>query len=98
IHGAIQGVTVDGCRAGVHPQPRSVAERSHDFIQKARASNPRIIDGAPVGCRVPAIDAPAGQINTYVALLQIGNPAAGREAIPENHAPGSGPRTAAEYG
>jgi len=75
-----------------------VAERSHDFIQQARTSNSRFLDGAPVRRGVPAIHAPAGQVDTHVAPLQIGNPAAGREAIPPNHAPRSGPGTAAEYG
>src|ERR1019366_3217705 len=97
IHGTIQGVPVDGRRAGVHPETGSVVEGSDDLIQQARTLNSRFIDGAPIGWVIPAIDAQSGQVDAHIALCEIGDPVAGRTAIPGNHAPRSGPRCAAEY-
>src|ERR1019366_2660560 len=96
-HGAIQGVPVDGCRAGVHPEPGSVADGGYDFIQQARTLHPRVNDGAPIPRRVPAIDAPARQVDAHIAPLEIGNPVAGRAAIPADHTPRSGTRVTAEH-
>src|SRR5205814_977537 len=93
----IQGVSIDGCCAGVQPQPGSMIEGSDDFIQQYSTSNSRFIDGAPVRCCVPAIDASSGQVDAYIAPLEIVNPFARRDAIPKDHAPRSGPWTAAEH-
>jgi hypothetical protein len=62
-------------------------EGSNHLFQQERASTARFIDGAPVLCGVTAIDTSPGKVDAHVALLQLRDPGARREAIPANHAP-----------
>ena len=98
VHRAIQGVAIDGGGAGVHPKSRCGIERSDHLIQQARALDSRLVNDAPVCRGVAAIDAASGKVNANVALFEVGDPVARRNAIPGNNAPGSGPWITAQDG
>src|SRR5262249_6671347 len=63
-----------------------------------RRLNARFVDRAPLRKCVTAIDTPAGKIDTDVAAVEVGNPVAEREAVPDGRAPWGGFRDPAEYG
>src|ERR1017187_8169678 len=98
VHRTIKCVPIDSGRADVHPKPRSMVEGTEDLVQQARTSDSRLINRTPVRCCIAAIDATPSKINAQIALFEIANPVARRDAVPRNDAPRSRARITTEHG
>ena len=75
-----------------------MVEGGDDLVEDLRGKHAGVEDGAAVRGVVAAVDAAACEIDADVAVLEFGDPGARGEAIPENDAPGSWMRVAAEDG
>src|SRR5258708_32051817 len=95
VHGAVEGVAIDGGGAGVEPDGGRVIEPGYDLVEELRGEDTRVEDGAAVGGMVAAVDAAAGEIDADVGVFEFVDPGAGGEAVPWDDAPGCGMRSAA---
>src|SRR5262249_8279636 len=89
-HGAVQGVPVDGGGAGVDPEPGRWVEKCKNLVQEAGAFDTRVVNGSPVCSVIAAIHAPSGEIDADVALGEIRNPRAWRDAVQKTTRHGAG--------
>jgi hypothetical protein len=98
IHGAIEGVAIDGGGAGVEPDCGRVIELGDDLVKQMRGENAGVEDGPAIGLMVAAVDAAACEVDAGVGAFEFVNPGTRSEAIPGHDTPGSGIGSAAEDG
>src|SRR5437868_5579001 len=98
VHGAVEGVAIYGGGAGVEPDGRRVFERGDDLVEELCGLDAGVEDGAAVGAVVAAVDAAAGEVDADVGVFELGDPGAGGEAVPWDHAPGGLIRAAGKNG
>ena len=88
IHLPIERMAINGRSRRIHPDPRRIVHPRNHSIQEPRCSNARIVDLAPILCRIPAIHAAPGQVDTDIRALKRLNPRPNLFAIPVHGLPG----------
>ncbi len=82
VHGAVEGVAVDGGGGGVEPEAGRLGQVGDDLVEQARCADAGVVDGFSVGGGVAAVDAASGEIDADVGAFEVLGPVADVESIP----------------
>ena len=87
VHLPINTVSVDGCCAGIQPEPWRMRRGGDRFADEARCKDAGVFDFAPISVVVAAVDGVAREIYDDISAIQSTSPWAGPLGVPDERLP-----------
>jgi hypothetical protein len=94
----VEGVAVEGAGGGVHPDGRRCGRSGDDLAEEEGGEDAGVDYLAAIFRGIAAVDAAPGEVDDGVGTVELGDPRARCEAVPEERLPGCGGGLAREDG